>query len=310
MNPEILHSLDVGAVFKETESRAVDVCFSADSAAIGVGYEDGSVFVIDPETAKITKTHRSHKYGLSHFAFLNSDYRGGLAIATASPSLIVDHSIRIWDLNSNRFCRIFRNHENDISNISPHSCDGILLSSSKADGITNMWDMRLDTSVWRHEGGVGSVGVFDRQFGSSTCVVSNPSKRQILTFDSRILDRPLNQIQFNTAIDELVLFGNSHLLVGSCKLGTVTTISADTGKTISLYFMSPTQKFHLDISPCTNYALATTSTNSIDIWDIKSRIKIKSLDKHGGPPIAKFSPKHTLIASASIPIALWVPIHS
>ena len=306
MNADILQSLNVGAVIRETDCSAVGMSFSADGTALGVGYEDGSVFVIDPDTAHVTRTHRSHKYGLSNFAFLNSDPRGVLAIAVGSAE--VDTSIRIWDLSSNRFCRIFRDHKTPVTTVSPHSSEGIFLSSS-AEGVVHMWDVRMDgASIWTTLGNIGCMGNFDLHYGSNFVAISTPTRRCISIFDQRKMEKPVTQFQFNTDIDELVFSGDK-IIVGSEKLGTITTLASNSGKTVSLYFVQPTKgkKLRIAVSPCAQYALASSANNQIDIWNIQTRIKVRSLSGHGGPPIAKFSPKHTLIASASLPIALWVP---
>ena len=130
-------------------------------------------------------------------------------------------------------------------------------------------------------------------------------------FDIRSHQKPFKEFsKLVCTLEEFAFTPNGHkLLIGSHPLGTVTTLDIATSKIDSVYFVRPTKiKFNLSISPCSKYALASTPTNSIDIWDINSRAKLKSLIGHGGPPIAAFSPCHTLIASASMPVALWVPL--
>ena len=311
MNMELLNSLQIGAVFKGSEYPCVGLSFSRDGSSLGVGFEDGTVNVIDPDTAKPVRTHRSHKYGLSKFCYLNNDATGSLAVAVASPTVIeYDPSIRVWDLVQNRFCRIFKGHEALISTVSPHQSRDILISSDEG-GQTNIWDLREERPVWECRDGPKSISAFDKAAGSHIFAVSLPASNTITLYDLRKTETPLTTIKGNSnPVDEIVFSNNGEkLLVGSHKLGAVSSYNTESGALESIYFLLPTKtRFNLDTSPCSTYALATTPANTVDIWDIKSRVKIRSLVGHDGPPIGAFSPSLALIATASLPIALWAPL--
>ena len=256
------------------------------------------------------RTHKSHKYGLSKFEFLNTDPTGGLALATASATITTDYSIRLWDLVHNRFCRVFRSHESAITSLTSHTTKGVALSTS-SDGNTCLWDSREEKPVWQSTTDAKSISTFSKQYDSGNFAVSYSSKKSISLFDFRSTQKPLKEFpRLACTVDEFTFTPNGQkLLIGSHQLGTVTTVDIPLGKTESVYFVRPTKsKFNLSVSPCSQFALASTPANIIDIWYIHSRVKLKSLSGHGGPPIAAFSPCHSLIASASMPVALWVPL--
>jgi WD40 repeat protein len=109
---------------------------------------------------------------------------------------------------------------------------------------------------------------------------------------------------------EEVVFSNDgkKLLVGSGRLGAVSTVSVESMSMKSTYFLQPTKrKYNLATSCCSSFGMASTVANNLDIWNIESRVKVRSLVGHDGPAIGLFSPKHALVATASMPIALWAP---
>lgn len=308
MNPELLTSLQIGAVFKESENTCVGLCFSRDGSCLGAGFEDGTVSVIDSDTAKIARTHRSHKYGLSKFAFMNNDARGSLAVAAGCPAALTDFTLRVWDLVHNRFCRVFRAHEKPVTSVSPHASKDLLVSSS-ADGLSCLWDIRDEKPVWQNAADAGSTSAFDRAEGSMVFAISNA--RKITLYDARNTQAALKEItKISSPIDEMVFAANGQrLLIGSHKLGAVSTVNIGTGISESMFFLQPTRtRFNLTTSPCSSYGMATTPSNAVDIWDIKTRVKVRSLVGHDGPPIGTFSTRDAMIATASMPVALWVPL--
>lgn len=309
MNPEILASLNVGAVFRNSDFPCVGLSFSRDGSALGVGFEDGTVTVIDPDEAKLVRTHRSHKYGLSRFCFLNQDPRGTLAASVGCPDIVEDFSIRVWDLVQNRFCRVFKHHESLIDTISAHPSEDMLVSSSK-DGTTCMWDVREEKPVWicREEG--ASISAFDKAEGSNIFVVTCPSTKSIGFFDMRQFGSPVSQLsKFPNPMEEIVFSGNGRkLLVGSGRLGAVSTICVETMSVKSTYFLQPSKrKYNLSTSACATFGMASTVANNLDIWNIDSRVKVRTLAGHDGPAMGLFSPRHALVATASMPVALWAP---
>ena len=309
MNPEILASLNIGAVFRNSEHSCVGMCFSRDGSALGVGFEDGTVTVIDPDEAKLIRTHRSHKYGLSKFTFLNQDPRGVLAVAVGCPEILEDYSIRVWDLVQNRFCRVLKHHDALIDTISPHPGKDVLVSSSM-DGTTCMWDVREEKPVWQCSEQGASISAFDKAEGSNIFVVTSPSTKSICFFDMRQFGSPLNQLaKFPNPMEEIVFSSDgSKLLVSSGRLGAVSTISVESVSVKSTYFLQPSKrKYNLCTSACSTFGMASTVANNLDIWNIDSRVKVRSLTGHDGPPIGLFSPRHALVASASMPVALWAP---
>jgi WD40 repeat protein len=312
MNPQILCSLQIGAVFKQSEHPCVGATFSRDGSNLGVGFEDGTVMVIDSNSGKVTKTHRSHKYGLSKFTYLNNDPTGSLAIAAACPSIIADYTLRVWDLVQNRFCRIFRGHDTPILTLSPHSNKDVTVSTS-LDGLTCVWDTREERPVWQHYGELNSVSTFDRADDSYIFAITKSSTKSVYLYDLRNTQTPLKEItSVKSPIDELTFTRDGQrLLVGSYRLGAVSTVNVETGLSESMYFLQPTRtRFNLSVSLCSTYAIATTASNTVDIWNISTRVKVRSLVGHDGPPIGVFSPRDALIATASMPVALWVPFNS
>lgn len=268
--------------------------------------------MIDPDTATIKKTHKSHKYGLSRFGFLQSDSHGSSAFAAANPSIAKDYSLRVWDLTHNRFSRVFRSHECEITSVSAHPTTDSLLSSAD-DRWSYLWDSRDEKPVWQYLGSKSSRAVFS-VCTPSTFYVSDPTQKCIHIFDSRNTAEPTSQFSNITCkMDELIPSPDgSKLLVGSHEKGTVTCLSGTTGAVQSMFFLPPCRDglgFNLRVSPCSNYALTVNSShNTIDIWELSSRTKLHSLKGHGGRPIAEFSPTHSLVASASMPVGLWVPV--
>lgn len=282
--------------------------------SLGVGFEDGSVLMIDPDNAIIKKTHKSHKYGLSRFGLLQGDGSGGTAFAVGNPDVSKDYCIRLWDLAQNRFNRIFRSHDSPITSTSAHSSRDALLSSAD-DGWSYLWDPREERPVWQYLGSKSSLAVFSPSVDSSdTFYVTDPVQKCIHIHDMRSAQQPTASLSnIVSKMDELVPTPDgTRLLVGSQEKGTVTCLNAADGSVKSMFFLPPSKDgsgFGLQVSPCSNYALSVNPVhNNIDVWELSSRTKLHSLKGHGGRPIAAFSPTHALIASASMPVGLWAPI--
>ena len=309
MNKEILDSLNIGAVLRESEHACISLSFSKDGSALGAGFEDGTVNVIDTESASVVRTHRSHKYGLSQFAFLNQDPSGTHAVAVASPAVIEDYSIRVWDLVNNRFTRIFRFHETKITSVSVHPNKDILISSA-IDGNTCIWDLREEKPIWQCRDSKSVVSAFDKLDGSHTFAVSFPSVNGISFFDLRQFQAPMREVKrFTSSADEMCFSADGQkLLVGSWNLGMIATVNTESALVEATYFLPrTTTPYHVSTSSCSRYGIATSPSKVADIWDLKSRLRIRSLAGHDGTPIAAFSPKHLMVATATMPVALWVP---
>jgi WD40 repeat protein len=283
---------------------------------LAVGYEDGLVLLIDPDNASIIKTHRSHKYGLSHFKYLNGDRSGLLAVAVPSLDFAKDYGIRVWDLDRNKFCRVFKGHETPIQSITCHSTRDMCLSTS-SDGVSNIWDVREEKPIWSNQGST-NISSFDLTFNSSMFALSNATTKSIQIYDLRFPENPAYEFtRLACGADELILSTSADsggkVYIGSHSNGTLTTLDISKGKQESMILLSPIRggggkrKFHLSLSTCKNFVSITNMSNHVEIWNLEARVKVKTLMGHGGPPIAAFSPSHTLIATVSMPVALWVP---
>lgn len=314
MNPPLLNSLNVGAVFRDSDFTCVGLSFSRNGDSLGVGFEDGTVQVINTETAEVVRTHRSHKYGLSHFSFLNQDRRGSLAVAVASPSITEDTSVRIWDLVSNRFSRVLKCHECPVTNISSHSSRDIVLTTS-GDGLTCMWDMRDEKPIWQCREDKGSRSAFDRSEGSDIFGVTSPGSSSVGIYDYRKFQSPMKEIKCGgyNAISEIAFtHDRERLLVAYGEAGNIASVLLASGSVESTYYIPPTKRgYYISSSHCSRFAMASNPhSNAVDIWDIRTRVKIRSLAGHDSASMGAFSPKHAMVATASLPVALWVPFSS
>ena len=280
-----------------------------------MGFADGLVLVIDPDNAVVSTTHRSHKYGLSHFTFFDADPTGASAVAVPSFVPGKDQAIRLWDLAHNRFWKVFRTGENDaVRTLSTHSCMKTLLSTS-VSGTTYLWDSREEKPVWTSETpDPNSVSTFSKQINSPYFAMSHPSRKSVTVHDMRSIAAPVHEFsRLSCSIDELLFYPDgSKLLLGSHHMGTVMTLDIPKHKELSMIFFPPMKKdsksnFNLSISPCGKFCSISTATNNVEIWDLQSRNKVSTLSGHGGNPTSVFSPIHTLLATASIPVGLWVP---
>lgn len=280
-----------------------------------MGFADGLVLVIDPDNATVARTHRSHKYGLSHFTFLDADPIGASAVAVPAYAPGKDQSIRLWDLSNNRFWKVFRPVENEpVRSVSTHSCNKTFLSTV-ASGTTYLWDSREDKPVWTSPSAdPNSVATFSKQLNSPYFATSHPSRKSLTVHDIRAIDTPVHEFsRMSCNVDELLFYPDgTKLLLGSHHMGTVTTLDIPKHKELSMIFVPPmkkgsTTKFNLSISSNGRYCSISTATNAVEVWDLHARVKVKSLAGHGGNPTSAFSPIHTLLATASIPVALWVP---
>jgi WD40 repeat protein len=311
MNSTLLSSLNTGAVFRESDFPCVGLSFSGDGNSLGASFEDGTVHVINTESAEISRTHRSHKYGLSHFSFLNNDRRGSLAVAVASPSIVQDFSIRVWDLVQNRFARVFKYHECEINNVSVHSSRDLVLSSS-CDGASCIWDLRDERPIWQYRDQKGSTSAFDRSEGSDIFAVTSPATNAISLFDFRKFQAPQREVKCvaNPTRELAFTADRERLLAASWESGIISTINLEKGGLESTYFIPPTKRrYNLSTSFCSKFAMASNpSSHGIDIWDIRTRAKVRSLMGHESASIGAFSPKHAMVATASLPVALWVPL--
>jgi len=270
--------------------------------------------MLDPDNASIVRTHRSHKYGLSHFKYLNGDRSGVLALAVPSLSLPTkDYGIRVWDLSRNKFCRVFKGHETPIVSLTSHSTRDICLATS-ADGMSQIWDMREDKPVWTSHTTGKSISTFDTSYNSPLFAISHSQSKSILVHDMRYGDKPVHEFtRLSCGADEMVFSQSTEtcdkkLYFASYQMGTITTFDVNKRKEESMIFVSPIRgQYHISLSHCSRYISVSTSSNNVEIWDLNARVKLKSLQGHGGSPMSAFSPIHTMIATASMPLALWVP---
>jgi WD40 repeat protein len=270
--------------------------------------------MIDADNARIVKTHRSHKYGLSQFTYLNGDRSGVMAVAVPSVNLPTrDYGIRVWDLDRNKFCRVFKGHEGAIESLTCHSTRDICLSTSSEDGLSQIWDTREDKPVWTNQSGANTA-TFDKTYNSLMFALSHAGNKSIQIFDLRSPDKPVHEFtRMSCCADELIMSGGTKLFFASHSTGTVVKFDINKNKEESMILASPIRgalgkrKFNISLSSCSKYISISNLNNNVDIWDFETRVKVKTLVGHGGQPVSAFSPSHTLVATASMPLALWVP---
>lgn len=175
-----------------------------------------------------------------------------------------------------------------------------------------MWDTRDERPIWQCRDEKGSACSFSSSEGSDMFAISFPVSKSIGLFDGRKSQDPARVIKCVSSPAREMVFtpDKERILVGSWELGVISTVNLEKSAMESTYFLPPTKtKYHLRTSHCSKYALATNpATYAVDIWDIKTRVKVRSLVGHDGESVGAFSPKHAMIATASVPLALWVPI--
>lgn len=273
--------------------------------------------IYDCESGQRSKQLYSKKYGVNRIQFVHS---GNLS-AVCSSKNDVDFSLRYWDLYENKFIRYFKGHVAEITSLDVHPYDDMLISSS-LDRTSLIWDLRKEKPVGRIPAKRAPASTYDNQ---GLVFAMTAGDRKVRLFDSRAFDK--GEFTFFDA-SRYLLDSNSQISrISFSPCGKLILISTDGGQLFSI----DSFKGHLvgsylgsgilpdsipSFSPDSQFIACGTSSGTINVYravstadeSLKSCPVVARLDGHSAQPrVTMFSPTRSMLASACVNVALWIP---
>jgi len=317
LNDRLLDSLGVGKVFKDHSKRVNSLDFSVDGKFLISSAEDDAVCLYDCEKGERTKILRSRKYGVDHIKFVHS---ATLSAICASRNDF-DYSLRYWDLYENKFIRFFKGHVGEVKGLDVHPYEDLFLSSS-LDKTSLLWDLRKEKPVGRIPARYTPAAAFDNQ-GLVFAVAAGDQKVHL--FDSRAFDKGeftffdiARYIASPTAQVMKIDFSPCGKFIAVCTdQGHIFSVDSFKGHLVGSYqagslAVETTPSF----SPDSQYVAFGTSGGTINIYRTFSQVDdgvraaplVTRLEGHSSfPKSVMFNPVRSMIASACVNVALWIP---
>jgi len=279
-----------------TKEGITSVAFSPDGKFVISGSGDKTIKLWDVETGNLVRTFSGHTDGINSVAFSPD----GKYIFSSSD----DYSIKLWDVQTGQVIRTFFGYAGGSQAIAFHPNEKKMITGSR-DYTVRLWDMETGREIknffgLRHE---------------ITSVAFSPSGTQILSgsFDGIVCF-------WNTATGTAVAITNMHGIdvatvayssdgkyTLSESMEAVNIINIDT---LEIKTFKPEDRMifrSAALSPDGKYFITGDYNDTLWLWDIERKEKIKPFKGHGYVNSVTFSPdgKYLLSGSDGKTIVLW-----
>jgi COMPASS component SWD2 len=313
LSDTLLQSLSVGKVYRDHRGIVTGLDFTHDGQHLVTSGEDNNVYVYGTDRAQRTRHLRCEKYGVCLIRFLHNDKD---CVVSASRSK-ADHLLKYWDLQENKYLRLFRGHAGKPTSVSPHPYEDLFLSGSE-DKTVMMWDLRQDRPVAKINGQGPAVATFDQQGLVFAAAVGqskihlfdtrNYAKGEFTAFDLSTHLRPgaaavPRHVQFSPCGKYLLVRTGSQLVL----------MDAFDGELICEYPIDEVEAGDgvlavPGFSPDSQYVISGVRGGDVCIWSTTNARLVHRLEGHTTTPgQACFNPTSALVVTAAETLAWWIP---
>uniref|UniRef100_A0A0K0G3C9 WD_REPEATS_REGION domain-containing protein n=1 Tax=Strongyloides venezuelensis TaxID=75913 RepID=A0A0K0G3C9_STRVS len=283
--------------------------FSVDGRFLFTVDENEIGRVIDVYSWKVQRIVSFKKYGIYDGEFLQHNYD------IIHPSYKINHSLRQYSLEYNKYIRFYHGHENSITKISL-SPAGTFFMTSSLDGCIKMWDIRIPNSCSTIHGfanpkisydATGNyIGVVD-----DNCVVKffdirsyNRGTLKTFIIDDDILDE-------NNKVRDIKFSPNGRLFIlptNGCLFGSYDVITG--GKVANYENINNWENFDypVEFSPCSSKVFVAFG-NEINMYNVSTGFLHKTFISQHRRSISqmKFYCNAMMLATSGDGVSLWTP---
>ncbi|KAI3855468.1 hypothetical protein MKX03_025426, partial [Papaver bracteatum] len=138
LTEEILKSMEVGMAFRDYNGRISSMDFHKGSNCLVTASDDESIRLYDVANAMCLKTINSKKYGVDLVCFASN-----ATTVLYSSKNGWDESLRLLNLNDNKYLRYFKGHHDRVVSLNFCSRKELFISGS-LDRTVILWDQRAE----------------------------------------------------------------------------------------------------------------------------------------------------------------------
>lgn len=196
----------------------------------------------------------------------------GSLMAAISPLESIDHTIRIWDTNTNQELRTLEGHTQPIYCLA-FSPDGTLLatggtsSPTGSDLTVRIWDIRSGELVKTLEGHTDTILHLD--FSPDGVMLASQGFNNVFFWDVAS-GQPLNQLEEDALTIMRVTFSHDRTFLASRDENSVHLSDAFSGDMISTLLGFTSIVTDVDFSPNGTQLVTGSYDGSIHLWDVNS----------------------------------------
>ncbi|KAI3904235.1 hypothetical protein MKW92_053978 [Papaver armeniacum] len=227
LTEEILKSMEVGMAFRDYNGRISSMDFHKGSNCLVTASDDESIRLYDVANAMCLKTINSKKYGVDLVCFASN-----ATTVLYSSKNGWDESLRLLNLNDNKYLRYFKGHHDRVVSLNFCSRKELFISGS-LDRTVILWDQRAEKcqTALLHVQGRPAVAYDDQGI-----VFSVAFGGYIRMFDARMYDKlstyNVKPVSSNSTLEASFSPDGAFVVSGSGH-GSVYAWSVRTGKEVA-----------------------------------------------------------------------------
>jgi WD40 repeat protein len=260
--------------------------FSPNESIILSSSSDGYLILWNASTGDLLKKWKAHMQPISA---CNISHDGMLAISSSGRQNILgdsvvgqidysDHTVRLWDLNSQKELQIFHGHSRRVTDcqISP---DGATIVSTSRDGTLKVWDAlnRDSFSIqeghkdWIHSCKVSLDGDF---------VVTSSDDSTLRIWNAQTGKTVATLMAHESDVNDCAFSKDGRKIISASRDTTAKVWDFETGNEL-LTFSGHTHSLRsCAVSPSSDLAATGSLDGSIKIWGVNDAIEVQTLEGH------------------------------
>ncbi|MCL7031767.1 hypothetical protein MKW94_001109 [Papaver nudicaule] len=293
LTEEILKSMEVGMAFRDYNGRISSMDFHKGSNCLVTASDDESIRLYDVANAMCLKTINSKKYGVELVCFASN-----ATTVLYSSKNGWDESLRLLNLNDNKYLRYFKGHHDRVVSLNYCSRKELFISGS-LDRTVILWDQRAEKcqTALLHVQGRPAVAYDDQGV-----VFSIAFGGYIRMFDARMYDKgPFDIFSVGGDVSDanVVKFSNdgTRMLLTTTG-GHIHVLDSFRGTLLSSFNVKPVSSdstLEASFSPDGAFVVSGSGHGSVYAWSVRTGKEILHLDTPVGPDICFVREPRTIV---------------
>lgn len=289
--------------------------FSANGSMLAASAPDAVVAVYDALEGVLSASVPVKKYGAGVVRFLRGEHPPSVVAA----STLVDHQIRLLDLDRENYIRYFRGHEAQVTSITASPCGPEFISASR-DAWVRVWDSRQEAAVGKVRATGSPVVAYDpKGLIFSLAYNAPPFKTYVKLYDARQFeDGPFLEFQIENPSDSVPTClkfssdGEYFVLVNADVDATVSVYDAYKGKCFRRFKGNRNASgnpLEASFSPDSAFISSGSDDGSVFVWDLQSQETLLERKQVHAMPSActVWNPMYQMLATAGQNVLFWLP---
>lgn len=289
--------------------------FSANGSTLVASSSDPQVAVYDALEGVQRATVPMRKYGAGVVRFLRGEHPPSIVVA----STLVDHKVRLLDLDRENYIRYFPGHQAQVSSITASPAGPEFISASR-DAWVRVWDSRQEGAIGKVRATGSPIVAYDpKGLIFSIAYNASPLKTVVKLYDARQFeDGPFLEFSLENPSDSVPTCfkfssdGEYFILVNADVDATVSVYDAYKGKCFRRFRghrSASGVSLEASFSPDSAFVSSGSDDGSVFVWDLQSQeVLLQQKQVHALPSVCTvWNPMYQMLASACQNVLFWLP---